>query len=66
MKPRLAITIGDVNGIGPEIIVKTFQDPEILEQCRPLIIGSVGSLERYAQHGDLLARGVRVSVTDLS
>jgi 4-hydroxythreonine-4-phosphate dehydrogenase len=66
MKPRLAITIGDVNGIGPEIIVKTFENPEILEQCRPLIIGSVGALEKYAQHGDLVARSARVSETDLS
>jgi 4-hydroxythreonine-4-phosphate dehydrogenase len=65
MNPRLAITIGDINGIGPEIIVKTFQDPQILEQCLPLIIGSVCALERYAQHGDLLARSVRVSETEL-
>jgi len=66
MKPRLAITIGDVNGIGPEIIVKTFENPEILERCRPVIIGSVAALERYAQHGDLVAHSTRVSETDLS
>jgi 4-hydroxythreonine-4-phosphate dehydrogenase len=66
MNPRVAITIGDVNGIGPEIIVKTFQNPEILEQCRPLIIGSVVAFERYAQLGDLVARSTRVSETDLS
>jgi len=65
MNPRLAITIGDVNGIGPEIIVKTFQNPEILEQCWPLIIGSVEALERYVRHGDLLARSIRVSETEL-
>ena len=65
MKPRLAITTGDVNGIGPEIIVKTFENPEILEQCRPAIIGSVAALERYAQLGDLLARIVRVSESGL-
>jgi len=45
MKPRLAITIGDVNGIGPEIAVKAFQAPDLLKLCRPLIVGSVQALD---------------------
>jgi len=37
---RVAITQGDTNGIGYEIILKTFADPAILELCTPIIYGS--------------------------
>ena len=32
---RVAITHGDTNGIGYEVIFKTFDDPAMLERCRP-------------------------------
>ena len=37
---RIAITQGDTNGIGYEVILKTFEDPQILELCTPIIYGS--------------------------
>ncbi len=37
---RVAITHGDTNGIGYEIILKTFADPAMLELCTPIIYGS--------------------------
>ncbi len=37
---RIAITQGDVNGVGYEVILKTFADPEMLELCTPIIYGS--------------------------
>jgi 4-hydroxythreonine-4-phosphate dehydrogenase len=39
-KIRVAITHGDTNGIGYELIFKTFSDPEMLELCTPIIYGS--------------------------
>jgi 4-hydroxythreonine-4-phosphate dehydrogenase len=39
-KIRVAITHGDTNGIGYELIFKTFAEPEILELCTPIIYGS--------------------------
>jgi 4-hydroxythreonine-4-phosphate dehydrogenase len=39
-KIRVAITHGDTNGIGYEVIFKTFADPTILELCTPIIYGS--------------------------
>lgn len=39
-KVRVAITHGDTNGIGYELIFKTFAEPEILELCTPIIYGS--------------------------
>jgi 4-hydroxythreonine-4-phosphate dehydrogenase len=39
-KPIIGITCGDVNGIGIELIIKTFADHRILEQCTPVIFAS--------------------------
>ena len=38
--PRIAITQGDTNGIGFELIFKALEDPTILELCTPIIYGS--------------------------
>ena len=37
---RVGITIGDVNGIGPEIIIKSLMDIRILSDFTPVIYGS--------------------------
>ncbi|WP_321479301.1 4-hydroxythreonine-4-phosphate dehydrogenase PdxA [uncultured Bacteroides sp.] len=37
---RVGITQGDINGIGYEVILKTFADPLMLELCTPIIYGS--------------------------
>lgn len=37
---KIGITQGDVNGIGYEVILKTFSEPEMLELCTPVIYGS--------------------------
>ncbi len=39
-KIRVAITHGDTNGIGYEVILKTFANPTMLELCTPIIYGS--------------------------
>lgn len=39
-KIRIAITHGDTNGIGYEVIFKTFSEPAMLELCTPVIYGS--------------------------
>ena len=39
-KPVIGITIGDVNGIGPEVIIKSLEDSRILKQFTPVIYGS--------------------------
>ena len=37
---RVGITQGDINGIGYEIIFKTFENPEIFDICTPIVFGS--------------------------
>jgi len=39
-KIRLGITHGDINGIGYEVILKTFSDSRMLEFCTPVLYGS--------------------------
>jgi len=39
-KIRVGITQGDPNGIGLEVIIKTFFDPQMLEVCTPILFGS--------------------------
>lgn len=38
-KRRIAITMGDPAGVGPEIIVKAFAQEDIYKICNPLVIG---------------------------
>jgi 4-hydroxythreonine-4-phosphate dehydrogenase len=38
-RPRLAITMGDPAGIGPEIARKAAVDPRVLEVCEPVLYG---------------------------
>ena len=37
---KVAITQGDINGIGYEVILKAFEDPTMLELCTPIVYGS--------------------------
>lgn len=39
-KVRVGITHGDINGVGYEVILKTFSDPAMLELCTPIVYGS--------------------------
>lgn len=39
-KIRVGITHGDINGIGYEVILKSFEDSTMLELCTPIVYGS--------------------------
>jgi 4-phospho-D-threonate 3-dehydrogenase / 4-phospho-D-erythronate 3-dehydrogenase len=39
-RPLIGISIGDLNGIGTELILKTFSDHRVLELCTPVIFAS--------------------------
>jgi 4-hydroxythreonine-4-phosphate dehydrogenase len=38
-RPRIAITVGDPSGIGPEIAVKAAADPRVTAVCEPVLFG---------------------------
>ncbi|MBW2961599.1 4-hydroxythreonine-4-phosphate dehydrogenase PdxA [Mesonia aestuariivivens] len=47
---RIGISIGDLNGIGSEIILKTFQDARMLEFCTPVIFANTKLLSFYKKY----------------
>ncbi len=47
-RPVIAIPIGDVEGIGPEIVVKALSRAEIYDVCRPVAVGSTKVLKAAA------------------
>ncbi len=47
--PRVGITMGDAAGIGPEIVLKSLSDKNILKICQPVIIGDGTCLRQTAQ-----------------
>jgi 4-phospho-D-threonate 3-dehydrogenase / 4-phospho-D-erythronate 3-dehydrogenase len=40
----VGISIGDLNGIGSEVVLKTFEDSRMLEMCTPVIFANVKQL----------------------
>jgi 4-hydroxythreonine-4-phosphate dehydrogenase len=60
-KPRLAITMGDPAGVGPEVIVAAWADPRIHEQIRPVVVGHPEILRRAAR-----LRNAPIEVVELS
>lgn len=54
-KPKLfkvGISMGDCNGVGPEIILKTYKDPRMFEFTTPIIYGSSDVLNFYKKEED--------------
>src|SRR6478609_8916769 len=46
-KPRIVITLGDFNGIGPEVIIKALSDNRLLSLITPVIYGSSRVISFY-------------------
>ena len=51
-KVKIGISVGDINGIGLEVILKTFAESKMLDYCTPIIYGhsKVASFHRKALH----------------
>lgn len=46
-KPIIGISCGDLNGIGIELIIKTFSDSRLLDHCTPVIFASNKAINFY-------------------
>ncbi|GJQ20042.1 MAG: 4-hydroxythreonine-4-phosphate dehydrogenase [Bacteroidia bacterium] len=55
MKPVIAITIGDMNGIGPEIALKTAIHRSVQALCTPVLVGPLSVFEH-------VRAGLRITV----
>jgi len=49
----VGISIGDLNGIGSEVVLKTFEDSRMLELCTPVIFANVKQLSFIKRNLDL-------------
>lgn len=45
-RPKVALTMGDVAGVGPELIARAWSRPELHALCAPLVVGDVAVLRR--------------------
>ncbi len=52
-KPRIGITIGDLNGIGAEVIIKALADSRLLSLFTPVVYGSTKVLSYYRKQMNL-------------
>ena len=46
-KLRIGITIGDINGVGPELIIRTLKDKKVASRFTPIIYGSSKVISYY-------------------
>ncbi len=51
-KIKVGISIGDINGIGVEVILKTFEDKRMLDFCTPILFGSTKVISYYKNKTD--------------
>ena len=49
----VGITLGDINGIGPEVVIKALSDSRMLNMITPVIYGSVKVLSYYRKTLDI-------------
>jgi 4-phospho-D-threonate 3-dehydrogenase / 4-phospho-D-erythronate 3-dehydrogenase len=49
MKPVLAITVGDYNGIGPEVTLRCLSNAALRTKSLPVLVGPIGVYEYYAR-----------------
>ena len=64
MRPRLAVTVGDPRGIGPEIVVAASRDERVRAVCDLTVVGPTGtaaepdeSIGRWPPAGDIALAG---------
>ncbi len=48
-RTRIAITLGDPNGIGPEVVLKCLDDPLVMKRIDPVVIGPGKVLQEHAK-----------------
>ncbi len=64
MKPRILITLGDFNGIGPEVTLKALLDETLLKEATPVLIGSSQIVKYYEKRLGLRISGTKVEIVE--
>ncbi|QCQ22341.1 4-hydroxythreonine-4-phosphate dehydrogenase PdxA [Desulfoglaeba alkanexedens] len=45
-RPKIAVTVGDPTGVGPEIVCRAVMRPQVFQHAMPLIVGDAMAMER--------------------
>jgi len=65
--PRIAVTMGDPAGVGPEICLHLLSKEEILKECVPIIFGDACVLEKVASQCSLaLPKNIHTDLADIN
>ena len=64
MKPIIAITAGDTNGVGYEVIIKALLEGHIFEICRPVIYGNSVVAKQHIQTLDEDHRNIQWNIIE--
>lgn len=64
MKPRIAVTMGDPAGVGPEVCLHLLKHERIAEACSPVVFGDAAVLKRVAENTGIPFRATVLTRTD--
>jgi 4-hydroxythreonine-4-phosphate dehydrogenase len=56
MRPRVAISMGDIGGIGPEISLRAASNTSVNRACEPVVVGDSRFLSRVARRSGLTVK----------
>lgn len=65
MKPVIAITLGDFNGIGPELALKAAANKSVQKKCTPLLVGPLRVFEHTANQYKIKLKFERATLASL-
>lgn len=63
-KPTIGITMGDPNGVGPEVTVKAISSDEIKELCEIVIFGDAGIIKHAASISGIKIKPEGINCSD--
>lgn len=64
-RPRIALTMGDPAGVGPEIIAAIWADPRVHQLCRPAVFGNAGIMREACTLRGLAAEVVKAPLGEV-
>lgn len=49
MLPKIAITVGDINGIGPEVALRSMIKKSVVSKCQPFLLAPIKIVKLYSE-----------------
>mgnify|MGYP003985818135 CR=1 FL=1 len=62
-KIRVGVSVGDLNGIGMEVIIKTFEDKRMMDFCTPVIFSSAKTSSYHRKVLEIKTKLLKIMTT---